>query len=203
MNICTWEPLPCCLDKTVDETVVLLSPHSFASETKIQLVFKQLLVLHRKTVSDRQFIAVEMSLLKLTSVPQSRTTGNCLAGWIPAQTVVKTSFATDMRIPPTPWSPIPRICRILVNISVNVMKSNIPSIIGIYLFPISHNNIIDIVCLSASRQTLFDNILIEYVQENTFRLTKEPGVVLYCFSFRGCIYHTEHLFQVRLKKLGV
>lgn len=56
-------------------------------------------------------------MLKLTSAPQSRTTGNCLAGWIPAQTVVKTNFATDIRIPPTPWSPIPRIYHPLVNVS--------------------------------------------------------------------------------------
>ena len=46
-----------------------------------------------------------------TSVPQSNTTGSCREGWIPAQSVVITSLATDMRIAPTPWSPMPNICK--------------------------------------------------------------------------------------------
>ena len=38
----------------------------------------------------------------LLSMPQSRTTGNTRFGCIPAQKVMGTSFATDMRMPPQP-----------------------------------------------------------------------------------------------------
>jgi hypothetical protein len=38
----------------------------------------------------------------LTFVPQSKTTGSVLAGLMPAHRVYNTSFATDIRIPPTP-----------------------------------------------------------------------------------------------------
>ena len=43
------------------------------------------------------------------SVPQSRTTGNTRPGCIPPQMVVRTSLAMEIKMPPHPWSPIPRI----------------------------------------------------------------------------------------------
>lgn len=43
------------------------------------------------------------------SVPQSRTTGIVRFGCRPPHNVMSTSLAVEIPIPPTPWSPIPRI----------------------------------------------------------------------------------------------
>lgn len=52
------------------------------------------------------------------SVPQSSTTGSVRLGWMPAHSVVRASFATDIKTPPQPWSPIPRISSPSSNASV-------------------------------------------------------------------------------------
>ena len=98
MNVRSRIVLACCFDKSVDKFVILFATHPRLSETEIELVFEESLVLH---FDQRRWICFLPSDRR-TSVPQSSTTGSVLDGWMPAQRVVMTSLAIEIRIPPTP-----------------------------------------------------------------------------------------------------
>ena len=42
-------------------------------------------------------------------MPTSSTTGSTRDGWMPAAAVYTASLPTEISMPPTPWSPIPRM----------------------------------------------------------------------------------------------
>ena len=126
MQVCVWIQLSHTLDELINELIVLLSANARTSEPEIQFIVEELLVLWKQSVKD----SVRCGGIS-TSVPQSSTTGSVLEGWMPAHIVVSTSFATDMRMPPTPWSPIPRIYNNKGSDVVTGMEGR-----GNYLFPI-------------------------------------------------------------------
>ena len=97
MDYCLWIELPCGLNKAVDKTVILFAGSSTLTEAEIKLVIQQCLIL-REPVSLSDFSKSAIHTL----VPQSSTTGSVRLGCNPAQTVIKTSFAIDIKMPPTP-----------------------------------------------------------------------------------------------------
>ncbi len=112
----------CCLDESINKLIISFTTYPRLAKTKIELVFQQILVLWLGQHRLRDVIKVEPR----TSVPQSSTTGSVLAGWIPAHRVVMTSLAIEIRIPPTPWSPMPSICHKLTAVILLNLKIDIP-----------------------------------------------------------------------------
>jgi hypothetical protein len=75
--------LPRGFDEGVDEIVVLFACGTGFAQTEVEVVVKQLLVLHCVSHTSR----LSAGFGELTSVPQSSTTGRVLDGWIPAHSV--------------------------------------------------------------------------------------------------------------------
>jgi hypothetical protein len=80
--------------------------------------------------------------------------------------VVRTSLATEIRIAPTPWSPIPKICP-SNRYSANDLHSQYEEwgVRYIYLFTITDNDIINVIVLPKRRKILLDTVLIMDIQK--------------------------------------
>ena len=102
MDVGFWEEFVCGLNKSIDKLIVLFPLDTGLLEAKVEIIFEELFVLNIGKNDGLQ--DSKGGLNEHTSVPQSSTTGNVRAGWIPAESVARTSFATEMRMPPTPAS---------------------------------------------------------------------------------------------------
>lgn len=113
---------------------------------------------------------------------------------MPAQSVVITSLATDMRIAPTPWSPIPRICGKCQTLWVD---GEIQS----YLLAVTDDYVVNILSPAKVRQTVVNRVLIIDVQETTLRFPEESRVILNGITLCRRVDDTEHFLEVCLQQL--
>lgn len=70
-----------------------------------------------------------------------------------------------------------------------------------YLFSVTHDDVINILGSTKGRQAFFDRVLVANVQKASLGLSKEPRVVLNGISLSWCVDHAEHFLEVCLQEL--
>lgn len=66
---------------------------------------------------------------------------------------------------------------------------------------VCHNNVVNVVGVSPLCEVVFDAILVEDIQETTFRSPEKSGEVLDSVPFRRRVDDAEHFFQMILNQL--
>ena len=133
---------------------------------------------------------------------------------MPAQRVARTSFATEMRMPPTPKRfslsiPVKLISRVPKKTypDLQCQESSTCQHFSLlcsrcsYLASVRDYDIVNIVLSTPFLQTLLHSPNVRNIQKAPHRFPKEPREVLDGVAFCWRIDHTKHLFEVILDQL--